>query len=328
MRTEIQLLSLFLHKLIKSKLLYIIFNELEKQKLSLYFKRQQSYNSTYSQRNFEFSLKNLLNGYELNSGKLHYEPIYQQFQYKLNNQNPEFENIISFNSAGNAFIVKDQNGFSDYVLPKQFKHQNFSSFIRQLNMYGFKKIRNVNNQNQFSHHYFLKDREDLLQKIIRKNSVIQRFHYIKLQNKAKKEVDQLNSNYLELKTDIEQIQKELIYFYQQFDQFQSSLSTLIDSSRQQIKELSIIKNQNSFCNDLLFQVLSNVSKSQPEQNYHFQYPFVNSTQQTQTTKSNRSDKDELNNDNENNNNSSKEDTNQSFQSNSFREPQQQQLKSD
>ncbi|CAD8102593.1 unnamed protein product [Paramecium sonneborni] len=173
-------------------------------------------------------------------------------------------------------------------------------------MYGFKKIRNVNNQNQFSHHYFLKGREDLLYKIIRKNGVMQRCHYLKLQNKAKKEVTQLYSNYSELKTDIEQIQKELIYFYQQFDQFQGTLSTLIDSSRQQIRELSIIKNQNSICNDLLFQVLANVSKSQPEQKYHFQYPFTNSTQQTQTTKSNGSDKDELNNDNENNNNSSKE----------------------
>ncbi|CAD8169833.1 unnamed protein product [Paramecium octaurelia] len=173
-------------------------------------------------------------------------------------------------------------------------------------MYGFKKIRNVNNQNQFSHHYFLKGREDLLYKIMRKNSIIHKYHYLKMQNRQKKEVNQLNSNYSELKMDIEQIQKELIYFYQQFDQFQTSLSTLIDSSRQQIRELSIIKNQNSFCNDLLLQVLSNVSKSQPEQKYHFQYPFTNSTQQTQTTKSNRSDKDELNNDNENNNNSSKE----------------------
>ncbi|CAD8102212.1 unnamed protein product [Paramecium sonneborni] len=173
-------------------------------------------------------------------------------------------------------------------------------------MYGFKKIRNVNNQNQFSHHYFLKGREDLLNKIIRKNGVIQRCHYLKQQNIAKKEVTQLCSNYSELKTDIEQIQKELIYFYQQFDQFQGTLSTLIDSSRQQIRELSIIKNQNSICNDLLFQVLANVSKSQPEEKYHFQYPFTNSTQQTQTTKSNGSDKDELNNDNENNNNSSKE----------------------
>ena len=50
--------------------------------------------------------------------------------------------IIAWNEDGNGFIVKNVNKFSDEVLPKKFKHNNFSSFIRQLNMYDFHKTRN------------------------------------------------------------------------------------------------------------------------------------------------------------------------------------------
>ena len=43
--------------------------------------------------------------------------------------------IVSWNEVGDGFVVWHPAEFSDLILPKYFKHNNFSSFIRQLNTY-------------------------------------------------------------------------------------------------------------------------------------------------------------------------------------------------
>lgn len=55
----------------------------------------------------------------------------------LEEQDLENNNIkvVSWNGEGNGFVVWCPDEFSEFMLPKYFKHNNFSSFIRQLNTY-------------------------------------------------------------------------------------------------------------------------------------------------------------------------------------------------
>ncbi|XP_026527800.1 heat shock factor protein 4 [Notechis scutatus] len=96
-------------------------------------------------------------------------------------EDPETNHLICWNTNGTSFHVFDQSQFAKEVLPKYFKHNNMASFVRQLNMYGFRKVVNIEqgglvkperDDTEFQHLYFLQGHEHLLELIKRKVSVV------------------------------------------------------------------------------------------------------------------------------------------------------------
>ena len=88
---------------------------------------------------------------------------------------------IRWSNDGELFLVTHREEFMKSILPKYFKHNNFASFVRQLNMYGWHKVQDVTSGLlredrspdevlQFKNPLFLRGREDLLDSIMRNRS--------------------------------------------------------------------------------------------------------------------------------------------------------------
>lgn len=84
--------------------------------------------------------------------------------------NESLSNIVAWDSEGTEFVIFSMNEFAEKVLPIYFKHSNFASFIRQLNMYDFHKVRSNSQEHIYKHPLFIRGRPDLLKEIHRKTS--------------------------------------------------------------------------------------------------------------------------------------------------------------
>lgn len=80
-------------------------------------------------------------------------------------QDPSTQDIVGWEAGGTSFIIHRTGEFVEQVLPLYFKHNNLSSFVRQLNQYSFHKVSHY--RWEFEHASFRRDRPDLLDNIRR-----------------------------------------------------------------------------------------------------------------------------------------------------------------
>ena len=97
--------------------------------------------------------------------------------FELTNEFAGPDVCFEWSEDGTQFWVSNIEIFSRDVLPAYFKHNNYASFIRQLNIYGFRRSteylsgsRHGPSVEVFRHPLFIRGRKDLLPQIIRRTS--------------------------------------------------------------------------------------------------------------------------------------------------------------
>mmetsp|Transcript_24773 Transcript_24773/g.51511 ORF Transcript_24773/g.51511 Transcript_24773/m.51511 type:complete len:486 (-) Transcript_24773:254-1711(-) len=102
-------------------------------------------------------------------------PANDTFPFKLHRmlehaEKNDMDDVISFAEEGKSFSIHKPREFVAGIMPKYFTTSRMSSFQRQLNLYGFRRVTEGRDKGSYFHKYFIKGRRGLCKRIKRKKA--------------------------------------------------------------------------------------------------------------------------------------------------------------
>ncbi|KAG6756156.1 hypothetical protein POTOM_039581 [Populus tomentosa] len=152
---------------------------------------------------------------------------------------PSSDSIVSWSQNNQSFVVWNPPEFARDLLPRFFKHNNFSSFIRQLNTYGFRKI--DPEQWEFANEDFIRGQPHLMKNIHRRKPV----HSHSMQNLQGQGSNLLtDSERQSMKDDIEKLKRDkqaLILELQKQEQERKGFEMQIEGLKEKLQQTECIQ---------------------------------------------------------------------------------------
>jgi hypothetical protein len=165
--------------------------------------------------------------------------------------NTTYKEIIYWNKEGKGIIIAKINEFSTMILPKYFRSSTYSSFVRQLNLYGYHKIQGLIEEGEGYEHdklnknstmedfqeiLKLKKRRNLLMKYLNKYSkdnfknIFKRNNYDDEENILKFLLEQNEKNMKiinQSKKEIEKLERQNRKFYNELQLYKNGNNIIL-----------------------------------------------------------------------------------------------------
>ncbi|CAD8178670.1 unnamed protein product [Paramecium pentaurelia] len=173
-------------------------------------------------------------------------------------------NVIRWNNEGDAFEIVNVDLLVKSILSVHYKQSNFFSFVRQLNQYGFNKQKIDKNSYSFRHKYFLKNKKELIAKIVSSHKQ----KVMEYQREQRENLFNDNEQNVQTKT-IQELQQNQHKIFAQFKEqmnTQMQIKQMIIYLKNKIAEFNIqIEQQCFIAQTLLIKVIKTIPNDEQYQ---------------------------------------------------------------